>query len=235
MRTCIKCIGVLLFFLLFFVSPCILLTWGNLPNVHNALLEMFYANTSKAISPTSGSECRKPLNWWMPPTPLQEADETDWWETILQVLRIDKIRRWTMQEKGLLSRVWDYCKTLFRNRHPANDTKPRVKRKARTTISPTNKYLGYSWLFLLIFVMGWIWKSRRKNASEITALEILSDQLNSQSDDLQKMLDLLQKIQERVTQMEECLNAVTQPRQRAGCRAQKSMPMTFSDSSASSD
>ncbi|XP_063076582.1 uncharacterized protein LOC134466614 [Engraulis encrasicolus] len=181
--------------------------------------------------------CPQASNWWMLPQQTEEIAESYWWGPVLQVLRIDKIKGWTTQEKGLLASVWDYVKNLFRGEQPANVPKPAGRKRTRIKAPSTTNWGPGCLLFTIgLLFMGLIRKFRRSQAaSEATALEILNEQLDSQCQYLERMLDLLQQIQTRVSQMEECVNADRQLRHTRGKRTQKSVPMTFSDSSASSD
>ena len=165
MSAFISCMGFLSLLLLLSMSQYNLFTWVNPTNVHKTLMEMFHHNNSKTSSPASGGEDARIWAIWVPSPSLQEPGELterDWWRSILEVLRIHKIKRWTMEEEGLLDHVWEKFKILFRHTYPAKAMQAVANNKGRTKITPSSKISsGCIWPWFIAFVIACIWKVRQ--------------------------------------------------------------------------
>lgn len=166
MSLIIKCTGSLFFLLLLSMSQGNLLAWVSQTNMHKALLEMFHHNNTKITSPGSAEECTRGF-WapWIPFPALREGQQTeaDWWEPVLQVLRIHKLEGWTVRGEGLLDHAWKKFKSLLRHTYHAKDVKltENKKRNKQLKIAPSSKiFSGFSWSWFLVLVGIYIWKVR---------------------------------------------------------------------------
>lgn len=160
----IRCLGLLSFLLLLSMNQYNLLAWANQTNVHKVLREMF---NLKNTTPGSADECDRVL-WaaWTPFPASQEGKqtETDWWEPIFQVLRIQNLKGWTVKREGLLEHAWEKFKILLRHTYTAKDSKLTTdskKKKKKLKMAPSSKiFSGFSLSWFLVFVAIYIWKVR---------------------------------------------------------------------------